>query len=166
MRKTFPKLWRILLCATAFAAIAIAISAAETLVGRVVGIADGDTIDVMYEGSEVTVRLYGVDTPEKNQPFGTQAKKFTTSMVFGQRVRVEAVDVDRYGRVVGRVYRMDDGAELNAALVAAGYAWWYRQYAPDDTRLQRLEQQARDAEKGLWSRADPVAPWKWRRGSQ
>ena len=134
--------------------------------GRVVGIADGDTIDVLYEGSELTIRLHGVDTPEKKQPFGTLAKKFTTSMVLGQRVRVETVDVDRYGRIVGTVYRMRDGVELNAALVAVGYAWWYRQYAPHDTRLQKLEEQARRADRGLWGRSDPVAPWNWRRGER
>ena len=166
MHKNLPKVWWKLLFAAALVTIAIAPLASETLVGRVVGIADGDTIDVLYEGNEITIRLHGVDTPENKQPFGTLAKKFTTSVVFGQRVRVEAVEVDRYGRMVGTVYRMEDGVELNAALVAAGYAWWYRYYAPNDTRLQRLEEQARRTERGLWSRSDPVAPWNWRRGER
>ena len=150
----------ILLCAAS----ALSAAAAEEFVGRVVGIADGDTIDVLRRGSEVTVRLHGVDTPESRQAYGKQAKKFTASMVYDRQVRVEAVDIDRYGRIVGIVYRETDGAQLNEALVAAGYAWWYRKYAPQDIRLQELEQQARAAGKGLWKQDDPVAPWNWRRG--
>ncbi len=139
---------------------------AEEFSGNVVGVADGDTIDVLREGAEVTVRLHGVDTPEKRQPYGRQAKKFTVSMVFGRQVRVNVVDIDRYGRTVGIVVRVSDGVELNEALVAAGYAWWYRKYAPDDKRLEALERLARAGKKGLWKQEDPVSPWNWRRGAR
>ncbi|NBB91430.1 MAG: hypothetical protein GVY23_09560 [Spirochaetes bacterium] len=78
---------------------------------------------------------------------------------------VEVRDRDRYGRLVG-IVRLPDGKSLNEVLVEAGLAWWYRTYAPDDAALRRAEQQARDTRGGLWSRAGPVPPWEWRRGSR
>ena len=56
--------------------------AAEQFTGKVVGIADGDTISVLREGKAVKVRLHGVDTPEKAQAFGTQARQFTSTLAF------------------------------------------------------------------------------------
>lgn len=162
MHRSALRFLLVLLCAgtVLFAA------AAEEFSGKVVGVTDGDTIDVLRRGAEVTVRLHGVDTPEKRQPYGHRAKKFTVSMVFGRQVRVNVVDIDRYGRTVGVVVRISDGVELNEALVAAGYAWWYRTYAPNDRRLRALEQQARAGKKGLWKQEDPVPPWNWRRGAR
>ena len=74
-------------------------------------------------------------------------------------------DTDRYGRLVGTV-RTSEGRNLNEALVAAGLAWWYRRYAPGNTRLRQLEEDARTDERGLWAGEDPVAPWDWRRGER
>jgi hypothetical protein len=54
------------------------LASAEQFTGKVVGISDGDTISVLREGKAVKVRLHGVDTPEKAQAFGTQARKFTS----------------------------------------------------------------------------------------
>ena len=72
-----------------------------------------------------------------------------------------------YGRSVGEVL-LSDGRSLNQALVRAGLAWWYRQYAPHDTTLAQLEAEARAARRGLWADAAPVPPWAWRkvRGSR
>jgi hypothetical protein len=84
-------------------------------------------------------------------------------MVFGEAVTVQVLDTDRYGRTVGEVIT-SSGKSLNHELVAAGLAWWYRKYAPNDRTLERLEQLARAAGSGLWSRTDAVAPWEWRRG--
>jgi endonuclease YncB( thermonuclease family) len=138
----------------------------EEFSGRVTGVADGDTIDVLWNRRELTVRLHGVDCPEKSQPFGRAARRFTSELVFGKMVRVRVTDIDRYGRFVGIV--AVDGERgtriLNEALVVAGLAWWYRQYAPGDRRLEELESEARKAGRGLWKEKDPVAPWQWRRG--
>jgi endonuclease YncB( thermonuclease family) len=78
-------------------------ASAEQFTGKVVGISDGDTISVLREGKAVKVRLHGVDTPEKAQAFGTQARKFTSDMVFQQTVTVIVQATDRYGRLVGDV---------------------------------------------------------------
>jgi len=104
-------------------------AAADQFAGKVVGISDGDTISVLREGKAVKVRLYGVDALEKAQAFGTQARKFTSDLVFQRDVTVEIRAIDRYGRLVGEVL-LPDGWSLGHELVRAGLAWWYRQYAP------------------------------------
>jgi endonuclease YncB( thermonuclease family) len=138
---------------------------AEQFTGKVVGIADGDTISVLREGKAVKVRLHGVDTPERAQAFGTQARKLTGDLAFQQVVTVVIRDTDRYSRVVGEVL-LPDGRSLNQELVRAGMAWWYRQYAPNDTTLAQLEAEARTAKSGLWADAHPVPPWEWRKGQR
>jgi endonuclease YncB( thermonuclease family) len=89
--------------------------------GEVVGVADGDTITVLRGENRAKVRLYGIDTPEKSQWYGQNAKSFTSAQVFGKTVEVQEIDVDRYGRVVGLVSVGD--LILNRHLVAYGYAW-------------------------------------------
>jgi endonuclease YncB( thermonuclease family) len=138
---------------------------AEQWTGQVVGLSDGDTLSVMRAGKAVKVRLHGVDTPEKAQAFGTQARQFTGELVFQQTVTVAIRDTDRYGRLVGEVL-LPDGRSLNQELVKAGLAWWYRQYAPHDPTLAHLEAEARSAKRGLWADADPVPPWAWRKGQR
>jgi micrococcal nuclease len=81
------------------------ISHAQTPIqGKVISIADGDTITVLQNSKQYKIRLYGIDTPEKKQDFGQKAKQFTSSMVFKQHVKVVVYDTDRYGRTVGVVY--------------------------------------------------------------
>jgi micrococcal nuclease len=138
---------------------------AEQFTGKVVGLSDGDTISVLREGKAVKVRLHGVDTPEKAQAFGTQARKFTSDLVFQHDVTVVVQSTDRYGRFVGDVL-LPDGRSLNQELVKAGMAWWYRPYAPNDPTLAQLEAEARTAKHGLWADAHPIPPWQWRKGDR
>jgi endonuclease YncB( thermonuclease family) len=107
------------------------------------------------------VRLEGIDAPEKNQPFGERAKQFTSGQAFGKDVTVQVNDFDRYGRAVS-VVTLPDGSVLNGNLVRVGFAWWYRQYAPDAKLLGDYEQEARATRRGLWATKSPVAPWAWR----
>src|SRR5438128_12641647 len=95
---------------------------------RVVSIQDGDTIEVMHDGRGERIRLAEIDCPEHTQAFGEKAKEFTGDMVFGKDVTVKVRDTDRYGRTVGEVI-LDGNRSLNRELVAAGLAWWYRQYS-------------------------------------
>ena len=126
---------------------------------------DGDTIEVMKEGAAVSVRLNGIDCPEKGQAFGQRAKKFTSDLCFGRRVGVIEKGRDRYGRTIGEVM-LEDGRNLNQELVRSGMAWWYRKYAERDANLESLERHAREARAGLWVDADPTPPWNWRKRRQ
>jgi endonuclease YncB( thermonuclease family) len=133
---------------------------AEVFQGKVIGVADGDTITVLRERQPEIVRLNGIDSPEKGQAFGDRAKQFTADLAFGQMVQVIVRDHDRYGRTVADVV-LADGRSLNHEVVRGGYAWWFRRYSKDAT-LGALESEARSARRGLWADAHPVAPWEWR----
>lgn len=135
---------------------------AEDFTGKVVTISDGDTIRVMRNGAAERIRLWGIDCPESKQPFGTRARKFAGDLAFGMEVTVKVRDTDRYGRTVAEII-LPDGRNLNQELVRAGLAWWYQRYARRATVLAALEQEARDAKRGLWSDPQPVPPWEWRK---
>lgn len=102
--------------------------------GLVVAITDGDTIKVMHDGVAERVRLNGIDCPEKKQPFGTKASQFTGELAFQKVVTVQVKGKDRYGRTIADVL-LPDGRILNHEVVKAGFAWWYRKYAPRDEVL-------------------------------
>jgi endonuclease YncB( thermonuclease family) len=80
-------------------------SAADLLEGRVVRIADGDTLTVL-DGDQIQhrVRLAGIDAPERGQPFGARAKQNLARLTFGNPVEIRWHKPDRYGRLVGQVW--------------------------------------------------------------
>ena len=109
---------------------------------------------------QAKIRLAEIDTPERGQPFGTWAKQRLSDLVFGKPIAIKLVDIDRYDRIVGRIY-VDD-LDVNAELVRIGAAWVYRKYATDPS-LYDLEEEAREAKRGLWGQGTPIPPWEWRR---
>ncbi len=135
---------------------------AGSFTGEVVGVLDGDTIEVLHNGKAQRIRLQGIDCPEKGQPYGNNAKQATSSLVFAQVVTLEIHGKDKYGRVLADV-SLADGTNVNQELVKEGWCWWYRKYAQEDTMLENLETEARDARKGLWVDPNPVPPWEWRK---
>lgn len=132
--------------------------------GRVVKVADGDTVTVLRtvdgQNTQVRVRLASIDAPEKNQAFGTRSREHLSQMVFGKIVTVEEQGSDRYGRTIGVIHIGERNA--NREMVQQGLAWAYRQYLNDST-LMRVESSARRARRGLWADKEPVAPWDFRR---
>ncbi len=101
---------------------------AQTIQGKVIRIADGDTITILDStNTQKRIRLYGVDCPEDGQDFSNVAKKFTSDKCFGKVVQVEVRDVDRYGRTVGVVI-LPDSTVLNKELLKAGLAWHYKYF--------------------------------------
>jgi endonuclease YncB( thermonuclease family) len=135
-------------------------AAAEEFMGRVVGVTDGDTIKVLHANQSETVRLLGVDAPEKRQAYGDRARRFTADLAFDRTVTVRTSGRDRNGRLLGEVV-LPDGRSLSQELVRAGYAWWFRKYSRD-IGLARLEEEARHDRRGLWADAVPQAPWEYR----
>jgi len=141
---------------------------AETLIGRVVGVSDGDTLTVLIENggakTPMKVRLAEIDAPESKQPWGSRAKQALSALVYNKTVRVDAQTTDRYGRKVAEIYVGDEW--VNARMVRDGHAWVYRQYSRN-RELLRLEDEARTSKRGLWSlpESQRTPPWAWRRGS-
>jgi endonuclease YncB( thermonuclease family) len=140
---------------------------AQTLTGRVVRVADGDTVTVLdSSNTQYRIRLEGIDAPESHQAFGTQSKKNLSDMVFGRDVTVVYQKTDQYGRLVGKITL--DGKDINLEQVQAGMAWHYKEYqreqAPEDRELYaKAEDEARSARRGLWRDSDPVEPSAFRK---
>jgi len=135
---------------------------AETWQGICVNVLDGDSLMVAHDGSATEIRLYGIDAPEFDQPFGRQARACTRSLALKQQVTVEPVEIDKYGRTVAKVHA--SGGYVNELLVARGCAWVFTRFCrPVDRKAWvPLEQNARRQGLGLWAQPDPVAPWDFR----
>ena len=137
--------------------------AGDKWTGKVIGVTDGDTITVLRDQTQVKVRLYGIDCPEKGQSWGKRAKQFTEDKCLGQTVLVFARDTDRYGRLVAELM-LTSQRILQHEMLKTGLAWWYEKYAPDENLYRLLEKQARRDRTGLWADPEPAAPWEWRKG--
>ena len=142
-------------------------SQANLLVGRVVAVADGDTVTVLdAEKKQHRIRLVGIDAPESKQAFGQKSKDQLARWVHGQEVRVEHTKTDRYNRILGKVWMGD--RDINLAMIEAGMAWYYKQFSRDLSPTDRAlyaqaEEAARQQRQGLWTDAHPQAPWDFRR---
>ena len=137
---------------------------AHAWMAKVVSVTDGDTIKVYNaELGQVKIRFYGIDTPEKGQPYGKAAGKYLASLVAGAAVEVESVTKDRYGRTVGIVW--DNETNINQEMVRSGYAWVYQRYCdkPFCDYWLALENEAKTSKFGLWQEPNPIPPWEWRR---
>src|SRR5688572_6310625 len=134
---------------------------AADFTGEVIRVLDGDTIEVLHEKKPERIRLYGIDCPEKGQPFGQKAKQATSSLLFGKAVRIESHGRDKHRRTLGTVF--DGDLNVNQQLVKEGWCWWFRKFVPKDQTMKQFEQAAKDANKGLWADPNPVPPWLYRR---
>lgn len=137
-----------------------------TLEGKVVRVADGDTVTLLdVDRRQHTIRLSGIDAPERLQPYGQQSRKHLAHGVLGKTVRVEYEKADRYGRLVGKV--MDGERDANLAQIQAGLAWHYKRYQSEQVSTDRetydlAEKAARQQRQGLWHFKEPEAPWDFR----
>lgn len=132
-----------------------------TLTGKAIKIVDGDTFDVLIKDSAtVRIRLASIDTPEKTQDFYQAAKDALGRFIFGKEVHLTVTGTDRYRRLIAIV--LFNGKNLNLCMVQDGYAWQYLAY---DTSVVygMAEAEARKNKLGLWSLANPEAPWDFKK---
>lgn len=131
------------------------------ITGRVVALADGDTVTVLDASHQQhRIRLAGIDAPESGQPFGQAARDALGALCFNRLVTVRVQETDRYGRLVGWIEA--DGQNVNHRLVRDGLAWHYQQYDQSAT-LAELENDARTHRRGLWNDPNAMPPWEWRK---
>lgn len=149
----------------------------RSIEGLVTKISDGDTIQITDSlGTKVKVRFYGIDCPETEkgnkktgkiskagQRYGEEALQALQGKLERQRVRLDVMTVDRYGRSVGIVWL--GNRNINLEMVADGWAWAYKQYLdrPHASEYIRAEEQARNRRLGLWEENNPQPPWEFRR---
>lgn len=129
--------------------------------GPLVRVKDGDSLVAKVQGVAMEFRLADVDAPETDQPYGRQAKQELAALAAGQQLVLMPIDTDRYGRTVAHVWNGD--VYLNAEMVKRGAAWFYSEFASGPT-LYDVEQEARDAKRGLWALPlkGRVEPHVWR----
>jgi len=145
-------------------------SVADTVIGRVVAVADGDTVTVLdASNAQWKIRLMGIDAPEKKMAFGQKSKEHLSDLVFNKQVKVEYNKKDKYGRTVGKI--LVDGVDANLEQVKAGLAWHYKQYQREQSLEDRAtyvlaEELARNQHLGLWVDTNPTPPWIWRHKKQ
>ena len=144
--------------------------AACTLTGKVVSVTDGDTLKLLdADNKQHTIRLAGIDAPEKSQAFGNAAQKHLAELVADQQVCTEGDKTDKYGRTVAKV--MLDDKDVDLQMVKDGFAWHFKKYASEQSEEdQKLYADAHDQAKsdaiGLWSEPDPIEPDAWRTGER
>jgi len=159
-RRSWPDATRaaaIAFCAVV--ALAAGGAASADFTGRVVGVADGDTLTVLDGSRQVRVRLWGIDAPERGQPWSRRSRETLAARAMHRDALVATRGTDGYGRTLARV--AVDGVDLGEAQVRDGMAWVYRRYTKDRA-LIALEDDARAARRGLWSLPDPEPPWRFR----
>ncbi|MCX5464938.1 thermonuclease family protein [Alcaligenes parafaecalis] len=142
------------------------------LTGRVVRVADGDTLTILgRDNKQQRVRLASIDAPETSkdsrrpgQPFAVASRRFLSDLVSGKQLTLSCYERDRHGRAVCDV-PLDDGETANQKLVRAGMAMANREKRGRflrDPRIDGLEREAKEDRVGIWSEPNPVPPWKWR----
>ena len=131
-----------------------------------IGVLDGDTVHVLDQTkTKCKIRLGGIDAPEKKQLFGDKSTKNLSRLIAGKNVELEYGKHDRYRRIVGKLIK--DGQDINLLKIKPGYAWHYKYYQKEQTKLDRAlyssaEIEAREKTIGLWA-VPAVPPWEYRK---
>jgi endonuclease YncB( thermonuclease family) len=133
------------------------------LVGKVVRVIDGDTVDVLDNSMDVhRVRLKGIDAPERGQAFYQVAKENLDDITINREVTISWNKVDKWNRIIGKV--LLDDRDVCLEQIRAGLAWHFKRYQNEHSEQDRqlydsAEIEARSSRKGLWHDDSPIAPW-------
>ena len=132
---------------------------------KVIGVKDGDTVEVLYYQLPMVIRLEHIDAPEKKQAFGTVSKQKLSDLCFGKNVTIVSTgkkgNYDGRGRMIAEIL-VNDKINANKEMLKSGLAWHYKKYSKSEEYAQ-LENAARKNRVGLWTDKNPIAPWSFRR---
>ncbi|UDQ99426.1 thermonuclease family protein [Lentisphaerota bacterium WC36G] len=129
---------------------------------------DGDSFKAKSHGVDIKVRLFGIDAPEKNQPYGKESLNNLIKLIKYKKVILEPIETDRYGRMIAKVYTVKkvDKKEvktyINLEQLKSGLAWHYKRYAKNEKDLANAEKAAKNNKLGLWKQSNPVNPETYR----
>lgn len=129
---------------------------------KVVGVTDGDTFTVVNKDNlQLKIRIWGIDAPEKGQDYGNKAKQVLSDYIYGKEIVIDVQSRDSWGRYISYVFT-PEGKDISLIMLNEGMAWHFTKY--DSTEeYHRAEEEARAKRIGLWSIADPIAPWDYRK---
>lgn len=124
---------------------------------------DGDSLVVLGGEKETEVRLWGIDTPEYDQPYAIEARRALENLLLGRTVSVIPKYRDDYQRLVAIIELKFTNA--NQYMVSQGFAWVHIYYCNEEicNTWNALEADARNRRIGLWKEDAPIPPWKWKR---
>ena len=129
-------------------------------VAQVLRVEDGDSITVKVDQTKYRIRLAEIDAPELDQAWGAESKAALRKKLQNEEVALEVIDVDRYSRLVARVFL--NGRHINREMIREGHAWVYLEYLRDNSLIPP-EAAAREKKLGLWAFEGAIAPWQWRK---
>lgn len=157
------------LSGTLVAARACPLRPGETIRGIAVSISDGDTFTLSAQKRRMTIRLVGIDAPERSQAFGRASTANLASLIYRREVAVSVTKIDRYDRCVSRV--LSGESDVSLTQLRAGLAWVYTQYVQELTPRDRVSytnaaKRAKKSATGLWAEPAPISPWQHRRTRQ
>ena len=151
MKNILTLFFALILSVTAFAS--------DLIHGKVSEVYDGDTIAVETDKGQIRVRLYAIDAPEKDQPYGMKATARLKRLVAGKQVDIYPVCLDKYRRYLAKVFQND--RYTNLIMVRCGLAWAYSA-GKQNFEFKIAQNEAQRHNLGLWLQPNPTAPWKHR----
>ena len=130
---------------------------------HVTKVIDGDTVKILHRNKNITVRFWGIDTPEWDQPFANNAKSYTKKILKKKKVEIKPHYYDDYGRLVAQIFL--NGENVNQQLVKEGYAWVHVYYCKEYIckKWKKYQKKAKNDGLGLWGVGDNIPPWEWKR---
>jgi len=126
--------------------------------GTIIRIIDGDTYVFLTTNGSITVRMYGIDAPERDQPFSKESSEFL-SKYLNQAAVTKVNGTDKEDRSVGTL--IVNGKDINLLSLRGGYSWHYKRYS-SDKEYADAEEYARRNNLRIWSLPNPIPPWTWR----
>jgi endonuclease YncB( thermonuclease family) len=161
--------WFLALLLTAFLLSPVSLYAGQFKVTEVL---DGDTVRIEGHGTEINVRLAGIDAPklcpEENelaQPFSREAKEYLEELILDKSISLKSFGEKRYGLLWGEIFLGKQN--VNLEIVRVGYAETYRGESPEKLDLAlyfEAEKEAKEAKKGVWSLGKKyISPQAWQK---
>ena len=138
-------------------------ASAQTIEGRIVAVADGDSLTVAADKDKKRhrVRLAEIDAPELKQPFGAESRKSLAEICLKKPAVIEIIETDANKRLIARVKCAD--VDANVEQVRRGMAWVRAGKILPNSPLYEMETNARLRGIGLWAGEKPEPPWEWRK---
>ncbi len=133
-------------------------SPGQKFTGKIIRVIDGDTYVFLTETGSFTVRMLGIDAPERDQPFSRESAVFLSKYLNKEAVTV-VNGTDKEDRYMGVLFV--NGKDINLLSIRGGFSWHYKRYSTDKDYAE-AEEYAQKSKINIWSLPNPIPPWTWR----